>query len=154
MISHSRNLRKKLGWKCVLGIRDTIMLPLLQNPQKSLPAFGRVVTPGGHPPTPPPRLTAGEGRGGRGHSVPRCKGIWVCLVTVSSSQNTEAHKDCATDTCSSRFQRQLVFPEVLFSEYKSWENFLRGFHGEKALGNTGELLFLENNQAVCSVSHV
>lgn len=66
MISHSRNLRKKLGWKCVLGIRDTIILPLLQNPQKSLPAFGRVVTPGGHPPTPAPKADSWRRKGRSG----------------------------------------------------------------------------------------
>ena len=55
MISHSRNLRKKLGWKCVLGIRDTIVLPLLQNPQKSLPRIRKGGNPRGSPAHPHPQ---------------------------------------------------------------------------------------------------
>lgn len=56
-----------MGCKRVLGIRDTIVLPLLQNPQKTL----LPILTGGNPrgstrPPLPPRLTAGEGRGGLG----------------------------------------------------------------------------------------
>lgn len=113
------NLRENWACKCVLGIRDTIVLPLLQNPQKTLPHIRRVVTPRGPPTHPYPQGWKLEKEGLQktevwGHSVPQCKGIWVCLVMVSSSQNTEAHKDCATNTCSSHFQCQPVFPEVLF----------------------------------------
>ena len=66
MISHSRNLRKKLGWKCVLGIRDTIVLSLLQNPQRSLPRFRKGGNPRGSPAHLRPQGWQLEGRGGLG----------------------------------------------------------------------------------------
>lgn len=69
MISHSHNLRKKWGWKCVLGICD------YRTHRRASRALGREVTPGSHLSTPPPRLTAGEGRGGPGDTQhPSAKG--------------------------------------------------------------------------------